>query len=81
MTREELIAEITRLKQMLFENAQDWADTDTECRQQAARVLDMKVVYGDSDGVPTIGDLCELMADEIARLVALSLMKNPGIDR
>jgi len=53
-----------RLKQ----DAQDWADTDTECRKQAKRVLDPKVVYGDQYCIPSVSDLCEWMADEIERL-------------
>lgn len=46
----------------------DWCDDDEAVKQQALRVLPKEVVEGDSVHVPRMGELAEMMADEIERL-------------
>ena len=46
----------------------DWCDDDEAIKQQALRVLPKEVVEGDSVHVPRMGELAEMMADEIERL-------------
>lgn len=63
MTAEE--REIDRLKKIIRNEAADWAETDTTCRELAAKVLPRATVDGNSNHVP---DLEELFATLVVQL-------------
>ena len=46
----------------------DWCDDDEAIKQQALRVLPKEMVEGDSVHIPRMGELAEMMANEIMRL-------------
>lgn len=60
--------EIDRLHEKIKLQNKDWCDDDEAIKQQALRVLPKEVVEGDSVHVPRMGELAEMMADEIERL-------------
>ena len=67
--------EIERLKKVAKKLKADvelqnknWCDDDEAIKQQALRVLPKEKVEGDTWHVPRMGELAEMMADEIERL-------------
>ena len=60
--------EVKCLKDMQKKDSEDWCDTDTEVRKQACRVLPKEEVFGDTEAIPAIGDLVELIVAEVDRL-------------
>ena len=70
--------EVARLKSIALTDAKDAALTDTDIRKQLSRVLPHAEVYGNSDVVPTIGDLVEVLVGEVdkARHVAKCLWEH-----
>lgn len=60
----------------------DWCDDDETIKQQALRVLPKEAVEGDSVHVPRMGELAEMMADEIIRLrTVIHKYKTGGLRR
>lgn len=60
-----LAAEVERLREQLNQLNKDWCEEDEAIKQQALRVLDSKVVEGDSWYVPRGSALVELMANKL----------------
>jgi len=60
--------EIDRLREKIKLQNKDWCDDDEAITQQALRVLPKEAVDGDSFHVPRMGELAEMMANEIIRL-------------
>lgn len=60
--------EIDKLCEEIKLQNKDWCDDDEAIKQQALRVLPKEAVEGDSVHVPRMGELAEMMADEIERL-------------
>jgi hypothetical protein len=60
--------EIERLQKINEQAAKDWCEDDEGIRKQAMRVLDPKIVEGDTWHVPRMAELAEMMADEIESL-------------
>lgn len=65
---ERLRERINNLNRELHQQVKDWCDDDEAIKQQALRVLPKEVVEGDSVHVPRMGELAEMMADEIEHL-------------
>ena len=59
---------IDRLHEKIKLQNKDWCDDDEAIKQQALRVLPKETVEGDSVHVPRMGELAEMMANEIMRL-------------
>lgn len=59
---------IERLNKEIKLQNKDWCDDDEAIKQQALRVLSKEAVEGGSVHVPRMGELAEIMADEIERL-------------
>lgn len=49
-------------------NAEDWADDDTRIREACKLVLPASEIEGDSCSVPSMADLCEIMAKKAVAL-------------
>jgi uncharacterized small protein (DUF1192 family) len=58
---------IAELEQQRDQGARDWAETDTQVRESAAKVLPHEQVYGSADGVPGVADLVDLLVAEVER--------------
>lgn len=65
---ERLKITIKQLQDEIKLQNKDWCDDDEAIKQQALRVLPKEAVEGDSVHVPRMGELAEMMADEIERL-------------
>lgn len=74
--------EIDRLHEKIKIQNKDWCDDDEAIKQQALRVLPKEKVEGDSVHVPRMGELAEMMADEIMRLrTTIHKYKTGGLRR
>lgn len=60
--------QVKRFQDEIKQHVKDWCDDDEAIRQQALRVLPKESVEGDSVHVPRMGELAEMMADEIIKL-------------
>lgn len=63
-----LEAQIKVLQNEIKLQNKDWCDDDEAIKQQALRALPKESVEGDSFHVPRMGELAEMMADEIIKL-------------
>jgi hypothetical protein len=73
-TLEKQAAEIKRLGRIIFRNMDDWAETDTHCRAQAATVLGPERVEGDSNHTPDISEIVDML---VARIEVLQREEKP----